>query len=482
MRPLKNRKAQPAIRSARRTRPKLLAATMLGAGMMLMSSSATSDLQAFYNSISTFNNVGGPSAYQGQTMNLYTGGSVYLRTPNRSYNLASISPPGYNAGCGGIDIWGGSFSFINKAQFVAMMRNIAQNAVGHFFMLAIQSLSPDIANVQKYLRDAAAFMNKMNVDSCTEGKAWAQGLAEKVLDKEKLASVWDNQARSVFSDYADAIGSQTAADSNSSVNNRKADPEQAEQVSEGNMTWRALKASGVSLVLNNQESLEWIMSASGTLVIRRDPANAQDWQVKWYEPRHSVSTLLGATNATTVYACESSAPVDGCLDPAEVPAPAVQSMRVIVKGYVDSIKSKMLSRTALTTAELAFIATAPTPIYKIISVAASPSGSVADLLTDNNIDVIALAYAQNILSMALKDVSSGLAARQVKAAGLEAGEIDKAKRHIDTLRTQIFQESQSMKADLGAIYTMTQQAQAVEKMMWGGMSDKVVSNIRFGVR
>ena len=481
MRPL-NRNSPPAISSARRTRPKLIAATVMGVSMMLVSSAANSDLQAFYNSISTFNNVGGPSAYQGQTMNLYTGGSMYLRTPNRSYNLASISPPGYNAGCGGIDIWGGSFSFINKTQFVAMMRNIAQNAVGHFFMLAIQSLSPDIANVQKYLRDAAAFMNKMNVDSCTEGKAWAQGLAEKVLDKEKLASVWDNQARSVFSDYADAIGSQTAADSNASLNNRKADPKQAEQVSEGNLTWRSLKASGVNLVLNNQESLEWIMSASGTLVIRRDPDNAENWQVKWYEPRISVSTLMGATNATTVYACEQSAPAEGCLAPNEIPAPAVQSLRVIVKQYVDSIKSKMLSRTALTSSELAFIGTAPTPIYKIISIAASPGGSVADLLTDNNIDVIALAYAQNILGMALKDVSSGLAAREVKAAGLEAGEIDKAKQQIDTLRTQIYQESQTMKADLNAIYTMTQQAQAVEKMMWGGMSDKVVSNIRFGVR
>ena len=96
MRPL-NRKSPSAIRSASRTRPKLLAATVLGASMMLISGSANSDLQAFYNSISTFNNVGGPSAYQGQTMNLYTGGSVYLRTPNRSYNLASISPPGYNA-------------------------------------------------------------------------------------------------------------------------------------------------------------------------------------------------------------------------------------------------------------------------------------------------------------------------------------------------------------------------------------------------
>ena len=457
---------------------KLSVALTLGTALLLQSTPASCDLQDFYNSISTFNNVAGPSAYQGQTMNLYTGGSLYLRTPSRSFNVASFSPPGFNAGCGGIDLWGGSFSFINKAQFVAMMRNIAQNAVGYFFMLAIQSLSPDIANVQKYLQQVSNFMNKMNVDTCNEGKVLAQGLAERVLDKEKLSSVWDSNARSVFSDFADAWSGMSGTDSNASVAIRKADPAQAEQVSEGNVVWRSLNQTGISLVLNDQASLEWLMSLTGTLIIRRDAHDPTNWQAQWYPATNTLSDIMGRTSATTVMKCDTPN-VDGCLFPTEVPATGMQSLRVIVQGYVDSIKSKMLSRTPLTTAELAFIATAPAPVYKIISVAASPGGVVADLLTDNNIDAIALAYAQNIITMALKDVENGLATRQVKAAGLEEGEIEKAKQHLVNLRTQVYQESQTMKADLNVIYNMTTQAQAVEKVMWGGMSDKLVSNVRF---
>jgi conjugative transfer pilus assembly protein TraH len=38
----------------------------------------------------------------------------------------------------------GSFSFINKAQFVALLQNIGANAVGYAFKLALQSISPDI--------------------------------------------------------------------------------------------------------------------------------------------------------------------------------------------------------------------------------------------------------------------------------------------------------------------------------------------------
>jgi len=160
----------------------------------------------------------------------------------------------------------------------------------------------------------------------------------------------------------------------------------------------------------------------------------------------------------------------------------MSSLRTIVRQNIDSIKGKMLSRAPLTTAELAFIATSPAPVYKIISVSASPGGTIADLLTDNNIDVIALAYAQNILQMALKDVTNGLATRQVKAAGIESGEIEKARQHLVNLRTQLYQEAQTIKSDLSTIYTMTQQAQAVERAMWGGLSDKLVSNVRFGAR
>ncbi len=49
-----------------------------------------------------------------------------MRTPNTTYNLAAITPPSANAGCGGIDLYMGGFSFVNKEQFVAMLKISAQ--------------------------------------------------------------------------------------------------------------------------------------------------------------------------------------------------------------------------------------------------------------------------------------------------------------------------------------------------------------------
>ncbi|MDN4704685.1 conjugal transfer protein TraH [Vibrio parahaemolyticus] len=43
-------------------------------------------------------------------------------------NLVSFTPPSWKAGCGGVDMFGGSFSFINAEQLVTMMRAVAANA------------------------------------------------------------------------------------------------------------------------------------------------------------------------------------------------------------------------------------------------------------------------------------------------------------------------------------------------------------------
>ena len=102
-------------------------------------------MQDWFNDIGAYGNVTGANAYRGQTMNFYTGGSLYMRTPVRNYPLASITPPSFRAGCGGIDLYAGSFSFINKDQFVALLRNIGNNAIGAAFNMALCSMSPTFA-------------------------------------------------------------------------------------------------------------------------------------------------------------------------------------------------------------------------------------------------------------------------------------------------------------------------------------------------
>jgi len=162
----------------------LALATVSGSSLANVSQS----MQDWFNDIGAYGNVTGADAYRGQTMNFYTGGSLYLRTPVRNYPLASITPPSFRAGCGGIDLFAGSFSFINKQQFVALLRNIGNNAIGAAFNLALCSMSPDLCDLLKYLQDQVAKMNQLNVNSCqaAEGIVAAAGslLTDRTQEKE----------------------------------------------------------------------------------------------------------------------------------------------------------------------------------------------------------------------------------------------------------------------------------------------------------
>lgn len=111
-------------------RKRLIAAAIAVTFSVSASASIQSEMQSWFNEMGAYGNVTGAQVVQGQTTTVYTGGSMYMRTPIRNYQLASIAPPSIRGGCGGIDLFAGSFSFINSEQLTALLRNIANNAVG----------------------------------------------------------------------------------------------------------------------------------------------------------------------------------------------------------------------------------------------------------------------------------------------------------------------------------------------------------------
>ncbi len=144
--------------------------TALTVSIAVATTSHAMTMQELFVAVNAQGNVSNPAVLQGQTMNLYTGGSLFMRMPRRTYNLASVTPPSWNAGCGGIDLFMGGFSYINKDQFVAMLRNIGSNALGYGFKLAIQNPCPTCDNVMQALQATAQQMNRLNIDSCEAAK------------------------------------------------------------------------------------------------------------------------------------------------------------------------------------------------------------------------------------------------------------------------------------------------------------------------
>ncbi|ENF9191879.1 conjugal transfer protein TraH, partial [Klebsiella pneumoniae] len=140
-----------------RMRIKLLS-LFCGAALGLSFSAAADvngDMNNFFNKLGFASNTSQPQVWQGQAAGYASGGSLYARTQVKTIQLVSMTLPDINAGCGGIDAYLGSFSFINSEQLQRFGKQIMSNAAGYFFDLALQTTVPEIKTAKDFLQKMA---------------------------------------------------------------------------------------------------------------------------------------------------------------------------------------------------------------------------------------------------------------------------------------------------------------------------------------
>ena len=237
---------RPARRTGRRLLASLMAVSLATTPLASHPADLNAEMQAMFNDLGALGNVTTPGAFRGQAMNLYTGGSLMMRAPGRNYPLATVQLPSLRAGCGGIDIYGGAFSFINKQQFIALLQNIGANAVGYAFKLALQSISPDIDKLLTELQDQINKINAMNINSCEAAQALVNGVVGEYDNSvmsgcanisQYLGSVSDRaEARLTCASNAPAVVKTAANSADPNVRNAT--------FVKGNVTWLALNQVG----------------------------------------------------------------------------------------------------------------------------------------------------------------------------------------------------------------------------------------------
>ena len=100
-----------------------------------------------------------PNVYEGQTRGFAVGGRLNIRASSEMVQPFNLKAPSFKAGCNGLDIFAGSFSWINSEQLTKTMRAIGQNAVGYAFSLGLQAVCPMCDGVLKQLQH---YMNQLN--------------------------------------------------------------------------------------------------------------------------------------------------------------------------------------------------------------------------------------------------------------------------------------------------------------------------------
>ncbi len=103
-------------------------------------------LNAFFDSFGSVANVNSAEIYEGQKAGYATGGGISVRNRVMNSKLGNVQLPEINAGCGGIDIYTGGFSFIKSDELINTLKSIGSNAKGYAFLLGLETVSPQIAN------------------------------------------------------------------------------------------------------------------------------------------------------------------------------------------------------------------------------------------------------------------------------------------------------------------------------------------------
>ncbi|RME84469.1 MAG: hypothetical protein D6771_04475 [Zetaproteobacteria bacterium] len=298
------------------------------------------DLANFYRGLGAMTNVTPAGVYKSQAGGYYTGGGVYVRAPVRTVQLLQVSPPSLRAGCGGIDLYLGGFSFINKQQFIQMLRNIGNNAAGYAFMLALQSISPQIystiSDMQRILRKA----NEMSINSCQAAQALVDGIAGKLArSSQTLCQNWARN-KGFASDQADAAQfCQNPANVAQLFSGPLTPAERARTVVNKNLLWWGL---GRDAYLSTDPELKgMLMALAGTLVVRESNGVPD---VHWYPPLMDVkrfvdSVIYGNGKKVEIYFCSMNDP--HCLNIQRQTVAVTQPLIQQVKAALDEIRTKL---------------------------------------------------------------------------------------------------------------------------------------------
>ncbi len=272
------------------------------------------DLHKFVESFGLYYNTNSPAIYQDQAAGHITGGGGLLRNRVKNIQPFNVELPKVSYGnCGDIDIFSGSFSWISADELTDTLKNIGSSAAAYATMLAMETISPQIANNIKQLQSWSNQINQINLNSCELGASaaaaiWPQSqAASNAICRDRMV------AGGIAGDYIQ--GRHKCSDKNTrKKQNNEADKENPEIIKQNsNVAWQLL--SNDQLIKDSQLK-HLFMSLSGTIVTN-DSSESGKPQISWYpskiEDNNFLKKLLNG-GSLELYGCGESGKDPKCLN------------------------------------------------------------------------------------------------------------------------------------------------------------------------
>ena len=330
-----------------------------------------SDLEGFFRKMGSSTNVTTPGAFQDQAGGYYSGGGIAIRNRSKNVKLMNLQLPQIDAGCGGINIFSGGFSFISSKELVDVLKKVGANAVSYGFNLAMKTMAPSVHDTISELYNKASEINRANINSCEVATTLVGGLWPKgEIASRHVCTSLGAMSSGGLKDWAAARHDCGAGHQSNSILGGKNSKEEYKNilVNEFNVAWEVLKKN--EYLFGDKELAQLCMTITGTIVAYKDPKGER--QVKTFPSKADNDDLIKGLfdgGEVDVYKCEDG---EKCLKvESESVRIASSGLANQVRKTLQEITDKAIADEELTKEEKAFINGVKLPLFKFINVLAA---------------------------------------------------------------------------------------------------------------
>lgn len=412
------------------------------------------DLEAFFGDMN-YSNVTQPGVYEGQSAGYFTGGGLYVRNPVREFDLVNIQMPRFRAGCGGIDMYLGGFSYIDSDMFTELLRSIGENATGLAFMLAMQVVSPQITESIAKLNSWAQEYLLNDINSCDAATKLLGGALEMAGATEQACIL--NRTQNLGEDYATA----KVACRNNPNDDGAAEDAPRIIFTKGNLAWRSMMK--IAFFQSDLDLAEAVMNLTGTLIVESDTSSSDPAPQFRRIPSVLVTSGGSAESSPLLQAMieGGSADIYRCVDatssensceqtsatPESVTITPTQALQPKVESLLMSLVEKLRDDSGSPTDdEQGLIRSTSLPVYKYLTVSTAYFPTNAESEAKQYSFLIAKDLLYVYLTDLLRAVEAG-AARMQDSAGQSTvtgflADIREARRTISQAQGKVREEFQ----------------------------------------
>lgn len=436
-------------------------------------------------------NVSDPTSFETINRKGWAAGGIVVKNKIFSSNIVSFSPPTASAGCGGISMYGGSLSYINKDQIVQLLRSVAANGKGLAFQMAIDLVSPTISKHIENFQKKIQQMNQFLGNSCQLSQGLLTMGKDAIQGKEQADDNLFAQGESLFDDMFSSWNNESATGNSTKaeIDSNPVSSVTYNELTTGNLLWNSFVKNDTSSWFggtDNKILLESIMSLTGTIIVEPIPDGAATDEekvqnVKYLLPVLDVEDLIiGMDNPNGLYACET---IDSCLVAGTSPdglqnTPTSGMADLILNsllgtptasaasgkpasGRVGGIVDKYAnsdSATTLTSAEQNLMTSLPNTIGTMIVKLASVDRALAIVFVEQNVKIISVKIVEDM-------VFSLLSVAERNIVNMDHSRVSEMRELISESRVNVRAQINSLYGKYGKLSDITENYARLEKLL-----------------